>query len=142
MLALACSPSNAPSDGGLETLVYGEMREVLREGRSHGRVEVASVTHSDSAGVGRGVVLEDPAEAVRALDRDGVAPLEHRSCRGRRTSSFLREGAARLAAVGRRLTRHLRGWPPVSAQGCSKLRRTRGSGAALEPPLEGGTRVF
>ena len=84
LLALACSPSNAPSDGGLETQVYGEMREVLREGRSHGRVEVSSVTHSDSIGVGALAGLEgevtilDGRALVSRLEDDRITVREAR----------------------------------------------------------------
>ena len=43
LLAASCSSADEPPVDSVEVLVYGEMREVLREGRGHGRVEVASV---------------------------------------------------------------------------------------------------
>ena len=46
LLVTACeAPGPSPS-------IYGSMREVLREGRDHGRVELTSVTSPDSVGVG------------------------------------------------------------------------------------------
>lgn len=65
LLAATCSPATEPSVNSVEVLVYGEMREVLREGRSHGRVEVASVTRANSIGVG---ALEGLEGEVTILD--------------------------------------------------------------------------
>jgi len=59
LLATGCAaPDTSPQ-------IYGAMREVLREGRDQGRVEVAAVTHSDSVGVG---ALAGLAGEVTILD--------------------------------------------------------------------------
>ena len=52
LLAASCSSAHEPPVDSVEVLVDGEMREVSREGRSHGRVEEVSVTRSHSVGVG------------------------------------------------------------------------------------------
>ena len=65
LLAVSCSSASEPSANPVGVIVYGEMREVLREGRSHGRVEVASVTGPNSVGVG---ALEGLAGEVTILD--------------------------------------------------------------------------
>lgn len=60
------------------------MREVLREGRDHGRVEVVSVTHSDSVGVGALAGLEgevtilDGHALVSRLESDGITVRDAR----------------------------------------------------------------
>lgn len=84
LLAPACSPVTAPSEVGAEPLIYGAMREVLREGRSHGRVEVSSVTHADSVGVGALAGLEgevtilDGRALVSRVEAEGITVREAR----------------------------------------------------------------
>lgn len=85
LLAASCSSADEPPVDSVEVLVYGEMREVLREGRSHGRVEVASVTRPHSIGVGAmaglagEVTILDGRALVSRVENERLTVREARS---------------------------------------------------------------